>query len=252
MAYRTPASPQFVGHMGHPAAAAPNTVASARSAVQAGAHMVEVDVSVTADGQLVAIHGPGLAPTTNGAGRVRSASWDDIRQLAIVRGGEPVTDARVPLLSEIVDALGEAAINFDLKDGRALGPVLDLIVERGLQKRCVISGATVWRVRRVLRRRDDVTVLLNLNRLDKVLARGRLGAWWLATRYRRILGHPQVLALNINHAWVTANLAGRLEALGAELWVFTVDDPDRVAWLRPLGVDSITTNRVGDALHDGW
>jgi glycerophosphoryl diester phosphodiesterase len=232
--------------MGYPAKEPANTVASARAAVAAGADMVEIDVSMTADRHPVAIHGPKLDHTTNGSGRVDRSTLDHVKALEIKRRGEVVPGMSVPLVIEIVEDLDGVAFNFDLKTGRAMAPVLAMIEAEGLADRCVVSGATAWRLGRVRRAAPDVTVLLNLNRLDKVLARTRFGAWWLTTRYRRLLRKPEVAALNINHNWVTPALVRRVHALGAELWAYTVDDADRAVALVELGVDSITTNRVGE------
>lgn len=232
--------------MGYPAKEPANTVASARAAVAAGADMVEIDVSMTADRHPIAIHGPKLEHSTTGSGRVDRSTLDHVKALQVKRRGEVVPGMSVPLVAEIVEDLDGVAFNFDLKTGSAMGPVLAMIDAEDLADRCVVSGATAWRVGRVLRAAPDVTVLLNLNRVDKVLARTRFGAWWLTTRYRRLLRKPRVAALNINHAWVSPALVRRVHALGAALWAFTVDDAERAAALAELGVDSITTNRIGE------
>ena len=231
--------------MGYPDVAPANTVASAVAAIDAGADMVEIDVSLTSDGHAVAIHGPRLEQSTNGYGPVRRIDLADIRALDAKQGGDIVPGAQVPQVGEIVEAVPEAAFNFDLKTSRAIPAVLELIETAALHERCVISGATASRVGRLRRASRDVTLLLNLNRLDKAIASTRFGGRWLTFRYRRLLRCDDVLALNISHRFVTQELVDRVHAVGAEVWAYTADKPGHIVRLHELGVDSITTNRVG-------
>src|SRR5262245_27786405 len=57
--------PLCIAHRGASSLAPENTLASARKAFEIGADMWELDVSVTADGELVALHDDSLARTTN-------------------------------------------------------------------------------------------------------------------------------------------------------------------------------------------
>lgn len=46
----------------------------------------------------------------------------------------------------------------------------------------------------------------------------------------------------VYHPLVTRRLAEACEAAGVELYAWTVDDPERIAALRSMGVDGIVTN----------
>lgn len=59
--------PLCIAHRGASSLAPENTLASARKAFDIGADMWELDVSVTADGELVVLHDDSLARTTNAA-----------------------------------------------------------------------------------------------------------------------------------------------------------------------------------------
>lgn len=58
-------NPLCIAHRGASSLAPENTLAAARKALQIGADMWELDVSVTADGELVVLHDDSLARTTN-------------------------------------------------------------------------------------------------------------------------------------------------------------------------------------------
>lgn len=57
--------PLCIAHRGASSLAPENTLTSARKALEIGADMWELDVSVTADGQLIVLHDDSLARTTN-------------------------------------------------------------------------------------------------------------------------------------------------------------------------------------------
>jgi glycerophosphoryl diester phosphodiesterase len=57
--------PRCIAHRGAASLAPENTLAAARKALQLGADMWELDVSVTADGELVVLHDDSLARTTD-------------------------------------------------------------------------------------------------------------------------------------------------------------------------------------------
>ncbi|NJN95481.1 MAG: glycerophosphodiester phosphodiesterase [Anaerolineales bacterium] len=57
--------PLCIAHRGASSLAPENTLAAARKALEIGADMWELDVSVTADGELVVLHDDSLARTTN-------------------------------------------------------------------------------------------------------------------------------------------------------------------------------------------
>lgn len=73
--------PLTCAHRGGRARAPENTLSAFREAVAAGVDMVELDVQLTADGEVVVFHDADLRRTTNGKGRVAEARWDEVRQL---------------------------------------------------------------------------------------------------------------------------------------------------------------------------
>jgi len=58
-----------------------NTIPAFRAAVEAGAHMIEFDVWLTADNRMVVIHDSSVDRTTNGKGKVSEMTFHEIRDL---------------------------------------------------------------------------------------------------------------------------------------------------------------------------
>lgn len=222
----------------------PNTLAAIASAIAAGADMVEVDVSITEDEVLVATHGPRLDHWTDGRGHVHRMPWAVIQELRArhSRGGA-FSEEGVPSFAQVLETVdGQVPLNVDVKRQSAADAAIRAVGER--QQAYVISGLIPRQVRGVLGRHSGVPVLVNLGPLDKLIAKSSfLRTRWLCRgRQRRLLQHPDVVALNINHEWVDDRLVAAVHGAGAQVWVFTVTDTE--GWLRAatLRVDSITVD----------
>lgn len=249
MVYSPRRRPQLVAHKGGSAEHPENSLAAfvAARAIPA-VDMVEIDVCATADGHPVVLHGPRLDGTTTGSGLVAKWPAEVVLGLGLREssGGLSASEL-VPDLGSALDAIGpDLAVNCDIKDPSIVDTVVAELRERAMLERAVLSGLTAGPARRTLRRHPDVSVLLNLTRLDKVVARRRrLRKVWFTTVHRPLL-RGRVVALNIAHVWVDADLVAAVHRLGAQVWVFTVDNQDRVDALVAMGVDSITTNWPAD------
>ena len=69
------------GHRGNPQECPQNTMASFKSAMEAGVDMIELDIQMSADGELVIMHNFTVDETTDGSGRIR----DMTREAGLIR-----------------------------------------------------------------------------------------------------------------------------------------------------------------------
>ena len=58
-----------------------NTIAAFREAIRLGAHMIELDVTLSSDGKLVLMHDHTVDRTTDGNGRVEELTLADLKKL---------------------------------------------------------------------------------------------------------------------------------------------------------------------------
>jgi len=79
--WRRDERPLVIAHRGHSVEYPENTLAAYRKAIELGVEMIECDVNITRDGRLVMIHDWTLDRTTDGAGPVNAATWDEIQRL---------------------------------------------------------------------------------------------------------------------------------------------------------------------------
>ena len=217
-----------VGHKGADHVAPGNTRESFEAALAHDVDMIEFDVLRLRDGRLVLAHDYGAA------------------------------EKRTPLtLDEGLDLFAEEAyrgveLNVDLKIPGYEREVAEGLRERGLTARSLISSQyleTIDRMREldpelrrgwsVPRARRDYTrsvwVVPAFAALQVIKRRlpGRAASYIRAARIHALMAHYYV---------VTHRLAEEITAAGGELYVWTVDDPKRIAHLEAMGVHGVITN----------
>ena len=91
-------------HRGGAGLAPENTLAAFRNALAMGVDVVEMDLHVTADGEVVVIHDPTLERTTTGRGYVRATALADLQRLdAGSWFSAQFAGERVPTLRAVLD-----------------------------------------------------------------------------------------------------------------------------------------------------
>jgi glycerophosphoryl diester phosphodiesterase len=227
-------------HRGGAADGLENTVRQFRRAVETGYRYIETDVHATRDGKLVAFHDDTLDRVTDGAGRIADLPWAEVRH-ARVGGSEPV-----PLFEELLETFPEVRWNVDLKAESALHPFLDLVARADAWDRiCVgsFSEARVVRAQRLAGPRLATSYgtrgVLNL----------RLRSWGVPAVLRRSAVAAQVPETQSGIQVVDHRFVRTAHALGLQVHVWTINEPERMHRLLDLGVDGIMTDHI-DTLRE--
>lgn len=228
-----------LGHRGASHDAPQNTLAAFRLANEYGADGYELDVHLTKDGVPVVIHDFTVDKTTDGAGRVAGFTLAELKRLdAGVKFSPQFAGERIPTLAEVFDVLlPHSIVNVELKT-RSLGDngleraTIQLIRERGLQTRVILSSFNPFSLLRVRRIAPELKVgLLYAPDLPLHLRK----AWF------RLLVKPE--ALHPHYRMVDEQYMQWAKHKGYEVNVWTVDDPEEMRRLANLGVNAIITNR---------
>ena len=158
-------------HLAHPE----NTLPAMVAAVEAGADFVELDVRTTVDRHLVLMHDYTVDRTTNGKGRVRELTLDQIRALdAGVKFGPQFAGTKVPTFEEALTfARGKLGVYVDCKD---LAPedLVAVLQDARMTKDVVIYGGTgflkkVHEIEPSLKVMPEATDIGTLRKLIEVL-----------------------------------------------------------------------------------
>ncbi|HEY3531179.1 MAG TPA: glycerophosphodiester phosphodiesterase family protein [Nocardioides sp.] len=218
-----------------------NTRAAFAHAVGLGYRYLETDVHVTRDGVLVAFHDALLERMTDGVGGVEELGSAELGALR-VGGREPV-----PTLLAMVSAFPEACFNIDVKSAGATAPLAAFVREHRLEERVLVGSFSGRRIRRFRR--------LAGPRVATAASPGEVAAYLLLpARVARLVTRGAPAALQVPHrrgllVVASSRLVRRAHAVGLQVHVWTVDDPDEMRRLLDRGVDGLMTDRT-DILRD--
>lgn len=235
---------QVIAHRGFSAVAPENTMAAFQAAAELGVTL-ELDVTLTADGEVVVIHDDTLGRTTNGWGDVSDVSLAEIKQLdAGGWFGEEFAGEKIPTLREVLERFGGVVpIDIEIKDRKPHEPLVDAVVaeiERlGLTDKVFITSFNPYMLVRTREknphlRRGMLTGTFkdeDLNPLEKFVLR-RLLFQWKIKPYYIVIEDVRVNRRNVR----------RWQRRGYEVLVWTVNDEAEMQRMIGLGVDGIITD----------
>lgn len=230
---------RILGHRGASVEAPENTLAAFQLALAQGADGVELDARLCRSGQVVVFHDERLDRLTGRPGRVADTPWSTLSRLEVRAGPAGAVPGRIPLLSEVLEVLPRTAfINVELKcedwAGTAVADAAGALLDAGHQGQVVVSSF-------------DPRCLLRLALGHPRLRRGLLldpdrSQLLQRTVALRLVGRD---AVHPEASHLTEGDVHRWHAMGREVAVWTVDDPEVARRLRAWGVDTCITNRPG-------
>lgn len=240
--------PKVIGHRGAAGHAPENTLASLRKAAALGAAYVEIDATLTRDGEVVILHDPELGRTTNGQGPVLLHSLAELKSLDA--GGwfsEKFEGERVPTLREAAALLKDLGLGLNLEIKPTIGWQIPTA------QKIAAELVDYWP--------DDVPLLISsfvpetLQEVRKSLPDVPLGYLTAAIPPDWQARMEEYDAATLNCAWpfVTKELAAEVHAAGYRLLAYTVNDPAVAARLFADGVDALFSDypdRLLDLIKD--
>ena len=213
-----------IGHRGAPRRYLENTTPAFAEALRLGAHAVELDVHVTADGKVVVHHDPVLSARVTPTAFVRKAigSITAAEILSIDLGA----GSRIPLLADILRLMrGRGTTYVEVKAGD-IQAVVDVIDASGAT--CAIHSF------------DHDAVAAALAAAPHI-PRGVLFDHWPSSP-QAVVERTKARDVWPKNSLVTRDRIAELHALGCRVIVWTVNDAGRMRDLAAWGVDGICSD----------
>lgn len=222
-----------------------NTLPAFQGAVDLGYRYIETDVRMTRDGVVVVFHDPTLERLTNGVGKVEDWLYEDLARLDAAwsfgadRGFPLRADGvRVPTLAEAFDTYPDVHFNLDLKAKGIEWAVADVIKRHGREDSTMVGSFTDRRLSRIRRiTRGRVATSAGPAQVAAMLAASRIG------RTGPKVDAYQVPIRSRGIKVVDKRFVKGAHRSGAQVHVWTINDPDEMNALLDLGVDGIVTDR---------
>jgi glycerophosphoryl diester phosphodiesterase len=231
-AYQRRVPVEVIAHRGASGTCPENTLAAFRRAEAIGAHMIELDVQLTRDGEVIVMHDDTLERTTDGRGAVCRRTLAELGGLDAGAWFAPeFAGEAVPTLAQVL-ACVRLPINVELKAGGGVGleaRTLDVVRAAGALDRIVFSSF-------------DPT---SLERLRLLTADAQIGVLW---------SHPEIspaiaiakrvaaIAVHIRNTAVSPESVAAAREAGLLTRVWTVNEPREFAPLERAGAAGVFTD----------
>lgn len=232
--------PLIIGHRGVRAGFPENTLASFRAAVDAGADMVELDVTLTLDHQVVVIHDDTLERTTTGKGEVGAHTLSRIRDLdAGTWFHKKFAGEKVPLLEEALDTATlprDFPVNIEIKKqkSRRLREILCKkaveIAGRAKPGDCVLFSSF------------DPCALEDIRSISKKLYLGYITRKGFTGNTGKVLVDNHAVSWHPGHEHTREEDIQKARSLGILVIPYTVNQEACFEKLVKMGVDGVFTD----------
>ena len=230
-----------IAHRGDSKVAPENTLPAFRSAIAAGADMVELDYLHSQDGVPMVFHDTDLDRTTSAIADwgLRRARLADIRRdrLQTLDAGswfDPrFAGTGISTLEEALDVIQQSSLTvIEHKSGDA-ATCVELLKRKGYIEHVVVQSFD-WRF------------LAECHRLAPELALVALGDHKLTEQKLSGAEGLGVIGIGWNDKYTDAKGVAAIHGHGWKAWVWTADTPERWRLLIAMGIDGIITNRPGE------
>jgi glycerophosphoryl diester phosphodiesterase/membrane-associated phospholipid phosphatase len=248
-----------IAHAGAQGHAPSNTIEAFEIALEQGADTLEMDLQLTADDEVVAIHDGTVDRTTDGEGAVRDLTLDELKELDAGwyfeddEGEHPFRGqgVEIPTLAEILESFDDAYLVLELKlDGgeAIIQEVIDLVVEHDRQDTVTIASFSEDYLGPVREQLPDVPTNMPESESTAFYVRQLVGLhpWWdppgelfqVPETHDASFGPVELDDLRVP----TARFVRAAERLGLDVHVWTVNEPEAFHRLLDAGVHGIITD----------
>ena len=140
-----------IAHRGGKRVAPEETLAAFQDAVDTGVDVLEMDLHATSDGVVVCMHDATVDRTTDGTGRIKDMTFDQLRELDAgfwftTDGGQSYPyrgqGIVVPTLEEVLDAFGDLYFATEIKQSNPsiVDAVLGVLERTGTASRVIVAA----------------------------------------------------------------------------------------------------------------
>ena len=227
---------EIFAHRGASGYAPENTLEAFRLAMEQGADGIELDVHLTKDGEVVVIHDETLNRTSDGQGKVRDYTLEELKKFSFHNHMEKYQGVQIPTLKEALNLVKNSRIkvNIELKTGiywyeGIEEKTMDIVKNKKMEGRVIYSSFNHYSIQKILEQDihaetaylfSDVT--LNMEKYAK-----ETGVKGL---------HPAVYHLKM------ADFLETYLNSGLKVRVWTVNKKEDMKMFMDAGVDAVITN----------
>ncbi|PEI73993.1 glycerophosphodiester phosphodiesterase [Bacillus wiedmannii] len=241
-----------IAHRGASAYAPEHTISAYKLGQQLKGDYIEIDLQMTKDGHLVAMHDETVNRTTNGTGLVKEHTLEEIKQLnagSFFNEKHPslakkeFEDAKVPTLEEIIETFGHNANYYIETKSPDEYPgmeekLLEIIKHYEISDKVIIQSFSKESLQKI----HSLDVNIPLVQLLPYKKAAQL------TELEMKEYKTYCIGLGMNYKYIDSAYVKSIKKNGLEVHPFTVDNETDMKKLILWGVDGMFTN-YPDRLH---
>ena len=230
-----------IAHRGVSGTYPENTLSAFQAAIDLGAEMVELDVSISKDGIPVVVHDKTVDRTTDFEGDVQSFTLEELKKMEVGAWfSEEFRGEEFPTLRESLELMkDEIAVNIEIKTEAVSDEIEDGIVDKALQivKELDMSSSVVFSS-------FDYRVMEQLNALDSQMPKALL---YEASQSADLLPSElvqkyQVDVFNCSYRQLSEEWIKDLQSHQIPYLVYTVNESELMEELIERGVSGMFTD----------
>ncbi|WP_046756993.1 glycerophosphodiester phosphodiesterase [Kordia jejudonensis] len=214
------------GHRGAAGLSPENTLASIQKAIELKVDRVEIDVHQTKDSVIVIIHDNSINRTTNGKGKIKNLTYEELQQFNIE------DSLTIPTLKEALKVIDKRAkLLIEIKEGNDYYPniekrILSIIKEYDAENWCIIQSFEDEIIEEIHTQNPNITI-------HKLLLTGAL------YDFDKL---PYIEEYSVNYFFTTQKLVNKIHSLNKKINSWTVNTEDKIQLLKEMGVDGVITD----------
>lgn len=241
-----------IAHRGASAYAPEHTIAAYKLGQQLKGDYIEIDLQMTKDGHLVAMHDETVNRTTNGKGFVKEHTLEEMKQLNVGSffnekypnlAKKEFENAKVPKLKEIIEMFGHNANYYIETKSPDEYPgmeekLLEIIKYYQISDKVIIQSFSEESLQKIHSLHANIP-LVQLLSYQKSVQLNELEI----EKYK-----TYCIGLGMNYKYIDSAYVKKIKKHGLEVHPFTVDNEKDMKKLLSWGVDGMFTN-YPDRLH---
>lgn len=217
-----------IGHRGARGHEPENTLLGFQKAIELDVDCIELDVHLSADGELMVIHDETIDRTTNGKGAVNQFSLPELKRFQIEK------DQRIPTLTEVLNLIDQKCdINIELKSFETADKVVDLIEKYVSEKK--------WNYDQFLVSSFDWNALQQVTFSNSKIPIGVL----TETNVDLALAFAKFIKAKSIHPYfhlVTNENTAKMQEKGFQVFPWTVNEIEDIKRIKTYNVDGIISD----------
>ena len=227
-----------------------NTLEAFQYSARMGVDVLELDVHATSDGRLVVLHDSSVDRTTDGTGKVREMTLEQLKKLDAgykftPDGGKTFPfrgrGVTVPTLEEILAALPAMTFNIEPKQQTPsiTKPLCGILRDRNATGKTIVGSFRQEVLDEFRAECTEVATSASPSEVSKFLAMYKTGLAASYTPPMQALQVPENVGyLNV----VSKDFVEAAHKLNLKVHVWTINQPDDMRRLLEMGVDGIMTD----------